>query len=76
MVINMDSSDLKIIKVLLDVIDRPRKARHCPERKQALKDLLLLHNKYFNTSYFENNSTCPSCVRTVLFNFRKLINNE
>ena len=44
-----------------------------PEKKDALKGLLIIHNDLFDSNYNESNSSCPGCVRKVMNNFDKLV---
>ena len=67
-----DSEKRRIVK-LIDIITAPRAGRGNTLRRQAVKDILLLHNDHFGSSYNLNNTTCPKCMKGIISNYKKLI---
>ena len=61
------------IEKLYAVMKKPGSYRWMPEKKDALKGLLIIHNDLFDSNYNESNSSCPGCVRKVMNNFDKLV---
>lgn len=63
----------QVIKNLYDTIKDVGNFRKNPDKKTALISILKFHNNIFGSSYSDLNASCPGCVKTVLSNFKKLI---
>lgn len=61
------------IEMFYGIMKKPGSYRWMPEKKDALKKLLIIHNDLFESNYSENNSSCPGCVRKIMNSFDKLV---